>query len=181
MILALQSQFLPRLVLVSLVLYLTACSLAPKTLPYSGELRLEPDTAVTSLPAEPVLTSGPARVVDEMPKGQEVQVKVDAPDKARALVPVISRHDAKPGYYLQVGAFSSEVNAQRMAQDIAETTRGAIVVVRDQHENGEVFYKPQAGPYPSLSAAVEGEVVLKQMGIAKPRFIRRSRSGSGVQ
>ncbi len=163
MILSPQPPFCLRFILVSSSLYLTACSLAPETLPYSGEVRPAPELAAV-----------PEKVVDTPPRESEIRTQPESP-KAPVSIPVISRFDAKPGYYLQAGAFSSEENAQRMAREIAEATRGSVVVVRDQNDHGAVFFKPQAGPYPSLSAAVEGEAMLKKMGITKPRFIRRSK------
>jgi rare lipoprotein A len=74
--------------------------------------------------------------------------------------------------YLQVGAFSSRENAERLQSKIQAQDIGAVRVIADQGGNG-TLYKVQVGPLSGSSEAARVTTALRPLGINQSHSIAR--------
>ena len=72
--------------------------------------------------------------------------------------------------YLQVGAFSSEQNAERLRNEIIDQQIGNVRIV-ETSGNAGTFYKVQVGPFSDTSEADRVARALKPLGINESRSI----------
>lgn len=72
--------------------------------------------------------------------------------------------------YLQVGAFSSEQNAERLRNEIIDQQIGKVRIV-ETSGNAGTFYKVQVGPFSDTSEADRVARALKPLGINESRSI----------
>lgn len=71
---------------------------------------------------------------------------VDMPNPIEKTRQYFAHHN--PTMYLQVGAFSSEANAERLKRELKHITFRAIRIAHDEHENK--LYRVQIGPLDSV-------------------------------
>ena len=91
---------------------------------------------------------------------------------APASVPAPGPLQTSQTLYLQVGAFSSQHNAERLRREIQEREVGSVRIVEDDSSNGRL-YKVQVGPLSGGSEADQVARSLKSLGINESRSIVR--------
>jgi rare lipoprotein A len=64
------------------------------------------------------------------------------------------------GYYLQLGAYSQEGNAQLARTNLMQSLSGAVASLNAVPVNG--LYRLYAGPYPSRAAAQEAAQLVRE-------------------
>jgi len=72
--------------------------------------------------------------------------------------------------YLQVGAFSSQDNAERLRREIQDQSIGTVRIVEADSDNGRL-YKVQVGPLSGTPEADQAARALKSLGISESRSI----------
>lgn len=77
---------------------------------------------------------------------------------------------AAQALYLQVGAFSSEHNAERLRNEILDQQVGEVRIVETSSDAG-IFYRVQVGPFSDISEADRVARALKPLGINESRSI----------
>jgi len=82
----------------------------------------------------------------------------------------ISEPAGKQGLYLQVGAFSSQENAERLRAEIKTQQIGGVRIVETSGTAG-TFYKVQVGPLADTTEADRVVRALKPLGINESRSI----------
>ncbi|MFK7886694.1 MAG: SPOR domain-containing protein [Gammaproteobacteria bacterium] len=111
--------------------------------------KIEPKPEPTRVAAAPKPVSPPAPVVEKP--------AVARPEPARA-APIAS--DPTSGWAVQVGSFSSQANANKLAARLVGLQYKAFVSRKSV--NGRVFYRVRIGPRATRSEAVELSRRLKQ-------------------
>lgn len=117
--------------------------------------------------------AAPAPVKAAIPP-QPVQATAAATQTVTTAVPVPA--SASPAriinapVFLQVGAFASLINAERLRSDIAGQDIGAVRIVEADTENGK-FFKVQVGPLADHGEAERIAQTLKPLGINAPRTV----------
>jgi rare lipoprotein A len=84
--------------------------------------------------------------------------------------PATQSATAAQSLYLQVGAFSSEHNAERLRNEILHQQVGNVRIV-ETTGNAGTFYKVQVGPFSDISEADRVARALKPLGINESRSI----------
>ena len=115
------------------------------------------------------LSYSAASRLDILPYGTgEVEIRaIDPTQSGQPAAPASAAMTALPGdslLFLQVGAFSSRANAERMQGDLQTQNLGAIRIVEATTDAG-TFYKVQVGPLPSHMEANRVTQELKTLGI----------------
>ena len=115
------------------------------------------------------LSYSAASRLDIRPDGTgEVEIRaIDPTQSAQPVAPASTPLTALPNdslLFLQVGAFSSRANAERMQGDLQSQNLGAIRIVETTTDAG-TFYKVQVGPLPSHMEANRVTQELKTLGI----------------
>ena len=95
---------------------------------------------------------------DRVPSDQPVLVETDTP----------SAPEANSQLFLQVGAFQSHDNAQRLRSNIEGQNLGTVRIVESATTAG-TFYKVQVGPLPDTATADRIARALKPLGINEAR------------
>ena len=95
---------------------------------------------------------------DRVPSDQPVLVETDTP----------AAPEASSQLFLQVGAFQSHDNAQRLRSNIEGQNLGTVRIVETATTAG-TFYKVQVGPLPDTAAADRIARALKPLGINEAR------------
>ena len=122
----------------------------------------------------PVKTATPAVTTQAAIPPQPVQATAAATQTVTTAVPVPA--SASPAriinapVFLQVGAFASLINAERLRSDIAGQDIGAVRIVEADTENGK-FFKVQVGPLADHGEAERIAQTLKPLGINAPRTV----------
>ena len=115
------------------------------------------------------LSYSAASRLDILPYGTgQVEIRaIDPTQSGQPAAPASAAMTALPGdslLFLQVGAFSSRANAERMQGDLQTQNLGAIRIVEATTDAG-TFYKVQVGPLPSHMEANRVTQELKTLGI----------------
>lgn len=76
----------------------------------------------------------------------------------------------RPGYYVQVGAFSKRENAARLKARLARAETGTLWVYPGPSQHG-TLYRVQIGPFASLTAAKRTQAVVRELGIHSPKLV----------
>jgi rare lipoprotein A len=132
---------------------------------------IDPRTQTTSAPAT---TSTAAVTTQAATPPKPVQAIAPATQTATTAVPVPA--SAPPvriinaPVFLQVGAFASLINAERLRSDIADQNVGAVRIVEADTENGK-FFKVQVGPLADRGEAERIAQTLKPLGIGAARTV----------
>ncbi len=85
---------------------------------------------------------------------------------AAAAKPAAPKAAAKAGRYLQVGAFSSAANADKMASKVSGAARVAAV-----EQGGATLYRVLVGPLPDEAAVALAKSEAMRLGVAQPRTV----------
>jgi rare lipoprotein A len=93
-----------------------------------------------------------------------------SPTVAEVPSPAPSQPHTGQTLYLQVGAFSSQHNAERLRQEIQDREVGTVRIVEAESSNGRL-YKVQVGPLAGDSEADQVARSLKSLGINESRSI----------
>ncbi len=72
-----------------------------------------------------------------------------------------------PRLYLQMGAFGQRENAERLAEQVRQAI-SSPVTINQAERNGQVIYRVQIGPLPSIDDSDEIYQCLKAAGLGKP-------------
>ena len=75
-------------------------------------------------------------------------------------------------YYLQLAAYTSRANAEAQLKKMKTALKHPVVIF-DEQDNGQQFYKLQVGPFATLQEAVRAEPEIRAAGFDKIRYIRR--------
>jgi rare lipoprotein A len=75
---------------------------------------------------------------------------------------------AKPGIYLQVGAFADNANAERVAQQLRSANFAPVQVV-DAQINGRSVRRVRVGPLSDVDRADEVTTKIESMGLPRPQ------------
>ena len=105
---------------------------------------------------DPGMSSGPALAA--------------APAPASESAPASGQPQASETLYLQVGAFSSQDNAERLRREIQEQAIGTVRIVEADSDSGRL-YKVQVGPLSGTPEADQAARSLKSLGINESRSI----------
>jgi cell division septation protein DedD len=81
---------------------------------------------------------------------------------SRAVKEAGGTDEKKPVFVIQVGAFTSKVNAGKLAEKLSR--KGYAVIVAEALSGSRHIFKVRVGNYASRDEAVEAEKVLKQQG-----------------
>jgi rare lipoprotein A len=128
----------------------------------------------THTAAKPAAT--PTAAATTRPATPAQPVKVTAPPAQRAATAVPVPASAPPvrainaPVFLQVGAFSNLLNAERLRSDIAGHDVGSVRIVEADTENGK-FFKVQVGPLANHGEAERIAQTLKPLGINAARTV----------
>ena len=139
-----------------------------------GTAHVEVRTIEPGAPAaKPATVQAAATPVPVQASAQPAKVSATATQSAR---PVPVQASAAPArtinapVFLQVGAFSSLVNAERLRTDIADQAVGTVRIVEADTDKG-TFFKVQVGPLADHGEADRVAQVLKPLGINAPRTV----------
>ncbi|MBT8122679.1 MAG: septal ring lytic transglycosylase RlpA family protein [Gammaproteobacteria bacterium] len=113
-------------------------------------------TSRASAPSQPVAATAPATQTATT----AVPVPASAPPVRIINAPL----------FLQVGAFASLINAERLRSDIADQNIGAVRIVEADTDNGK-FFKVQVGPLADHGEAERIAQTLKPLGINAARTV----------
>jgi rare lipoprotein A len=142
----------------------------------SGELEVErllPDeiarmaAARQADPARAAVASTQAVIAPAAPDAAALPASsappaVAAPDATAAAMPAAASVSPalSGGYYLQLGAYSQEGNAQLARTNLMQSLSGAVASLNAVPVNG--LYRLYAGPYPSRAAAQEAAQLVRE-------------------
>jgi len=132
----------------------------PPTQLDSGTRYASAETAAPRAPAGPTVAARPA------PKKAEVPAAAPLP----APKPEIAVALLGPKMFIQVGAFSSRENADRLKTKVANDLRRTVRVDTDQ-VNGKAFHRVQVGPVDSVDEADLLVARLETLGVDQPRVV----------
>lgn len=82
--------------------------------------------------------------------------------------PVVTAGTPKPGIYLQVGAFSDNANAERVAQQLRSANFAPVQVV-DAQINGRSVRRVRVGPLSDVDRADDVTTKIENMGLPRPQ------------
>ncbi len=119
--------------------------------------------------AEPVVAKATpaARLPAGKPAGPAPAAPVAVAAAPRPEAPVAS---PGPRMFIQVGAFSSRENADRLKTRVAKDLRRAVRVDTDQ-VNGKAFHRVRVGPVESVDEADLLVARLESLGVDQPRVV----------
>jgi rare lipoprotein A len=104
-------------------------------------------------------------------------VSIDSSSKIDAVKPTPisaepSKGDVLPELFLQVGAFGSSENAQRLKKRLEEQLNTRVLIQDSDHPERPV-YRVQVGPIASVELADHLSQQLDRLGIADPHVVIR--------
>jgi cell division septation protein DedD len=131
-------------------------AVAPSDAPATAPSTPAPSAAVHSAPAKPVSAPVSGQRVATAPPTKPVE-----PAAAHAAPP---KADASGGWAVQLGVFSAEDNARRLAQKV--NVYGYKPAVASYQSNGRAMYRVRLGPYSSRAEADATASALAAHGFA---------------
>lgn len=97
-----------------------------------------------------------------------VEVRAIEPGQSAPAPTRLSRHP--PRIYLQVGAFSNQMNAQRLSQRLDTLIRRAMRIQQTRN-NGREFFRVQVGPLASVEIADAISMQLARQGVPDTHIV----------
>jgi len=130
----------------------------------SGTRYASATPAVPRAPAEPRVAARPA------PTKAAAQPVAPPPAPPPAPKPETTVASLNPKMFIQVGAFSSRENADKLKTKVAKDLRRTVRVDTDQ-VNGKAFHRVQVGPVESVDEADLLVARLESLGVDQPRVV----------
>lgn len=109
-----------------------------------------------------------ARPVQHSPKSPRL---ASQPKTDTRIASPSSTSSTEPLLYLQVGAFLSRGNAERLKRRLAATAPGTKLHIREANANHQHIYRVRIGPLDSVESADQLARSLLQHGIESPRVV----------
>jgi rare lipoprotein A len=99
-------------------------------------------------------------------------VEVQALDPRQATGPVLAADASapQPSLWLQVGAFGSRDNAERLRQRLEQTLTRSIRV-QDGSADGQPVYRVQVGPLETVASTDQVNLQLSELGFSDLRLV----------
>lgn len=96
---------------------------------------------------------------------------IDPEDRGRPAAPVVeTAAPGAPGFYIQIGAFSSRINAGKLVERLGPVA-GALAKISEALVDGRTLYRVRVGPLQDVDAADRIVASLERLGIVDHHIV----------